>query len=107
MKYSAQPLMHSIRLYRQKAITLTFATTLFFALLFPGSFAMGQGKPVDMLFKTADTDGNGLISEAEWHAAMQKRFEATDTNHDGNISREELEKSKETMREKFRNFRQR
>ena len=33
---------------------------------------------------------------------MQKRFEAIDANHDGNLSRGEFAQARDTMREKFR-----
>lgn len=79
------------------AFLITFA--------FSGTLAMAREKPLDILFNMADTDQNGLISETEWHAAMQKRLEAIDTNHDGSISREEMEASKENFRDKMRSMR--
>jgi|GEM_PF-2091490 Ca2+-binding EF-hand superfamily protein len=78
---------------------------LLFALLLSGTSAMAREKPLDLLFNQADTDHNGLISEAEWHAVMQKRFETNDANHDGNISRVEIDAVKETFRERFRSMR--
>lgn len=81
----------------------TLATLLFAALLLSGTLAMARERPLDLIYAGADADGNGLISEAEWHAAMQKRFEAMDLNGDGNISKEEMEKAKESARDKFRN----
>jgi len=68
---------------------------------------MARERPLDILFGEADTDRNGLINEAEWHQAMQKRFENLDTNHDNAISKEELEKSRDSMRERLRSLRTR
>ena len=72
------------------------------AVLLTAGLALAWQRPIDTLFQTADSDHNNLISEAEWHAAMQKRFEAIDANHDGNLSRDELEQSRDALRERFR-----
>jgi len=77
------------------------------ASLLSGTSAMARERPLDILFGEADTDHNGLINEAEWHKAMQKRFETLDTNNDSAISKEELEKSRESMRERLRSLRTR
>jgi Ca2+-binding EF-hand superfamily protein len=74
---------------------------LIIVLLAMGTAAARQ-KPLDVIFESMDVDQNGFVSEEEWHNAMQKRFEAMDKNHDNNFSREEVEESKETMRERFR-----
>lgn len=58
-------------------------------------------RPVDLLFNSADTDHNNLVSEAEYHAAMQRRFEQLDRNKDGNLSPQELEDARSTARERF------
>lgn len=105
MRYSelhrSFPLNYILR--KTLIIQAVAVTTFLGALLFSGTFVIAREKPLDILFNAADTDGNGLISESEWHAAMQKRLEALDTNGDGNISREEFEKAGETMRDKIRN----
>lgn len=62
-------------------------------------------KPLDVVFSADDTDSNGLVSEQEWHAAAQKRFELLDTNRDGNISREEMNQGKSTLKARFKEFR--
>jgi len=74
---------------------------ILFALIFSASLVFARQRPIDSLFAMADTDRNGRISEAEWHVAMQKRFETIDTNRDGAVSREEMEKFRETMRGRF------
>lgn len=60
-----------------------------------------QQKSLELLFERIDTDGNGLISETEWHAAMQKRLEHLDSNKDGNLSRQEMEQARTAMKERF------
>jgi len=66
---------------------------------------MARQKPLDVIFTADDTDGNGLVSEEEWHAAAQKRFELLDTNKDGNISKEEMAAGKGTMKTRFKSLR--
>lgn len=76
------------------------------SMLFITSAALAtQQRPLELIFSKTDSDGNGLISETEWHTAMQQRFEETDSNHDGNISRDEIEASKKSLRERFQQMR--
>ena len=47
----------------------------------------------DKRFKSADTDGNGMISRAEAEKAMPRlvrRFERIDANKDGQVTRDEM-----------------
>ena len=81
--------------------TTAIATMLIAVFMIVGS-AIAQQKPLDVIFENMDVDQNGFVSEEEWHNAMQKRFEAMDKNRNRNLSREEVEESKETMRERFR-----
>jgi Ca2+-binding EF-hand superfamily protein len=81
--------------------TTVIATMLIAVFMIVGS-AIAQQKPLDVIFENMDVDKNGFVSEEEWHNAMQKRFEAMDKNRNRNLSREEVEESKETMRERFR-----
>ena len=67
--------------------------------------ATARQNPLDVIFTADDTDGNGMISEAEWHAAAQKRFELLDTNKDGRISKEEMEAGKGTLKDRFKSIR--
>ncbi len=85
--------------------TTTVITTMLIAVFMIGGCAIAQQKPLQVIYEAADTDGNGLISEAEWHAAAQKRFELLDANKDGNISQEEMEAGKAAMKERFKTFR--
>jgi len=85
--------------------TTTVITTMLIAVFMMSGCAMVQQKPLEVIYEAADTDGNEMISEAEWHAAAQKRFELLDTNKDGNISKEEMEAGKTTMKERFKTFR--
>jgi len=88
--------------FNYRDISRVLAAALLFAFVLSGNPAMAREKPMDIIFNLADADQNGLISETEWHTAMQKRLEAIDINHDGNISREELESAKEGFRNKMR-----
>lgn len=54
------------------------------------------------LFDRADADKNDLISEEEWHTAMQKRFDSVDKNKDGKLSQDEWQEMRETAREGLR-----
>lgn len=81
--------------------TTVIATMLIAVFMIVGS-AIAQQKPLEVIFENMDVDQNGFVSEEEWHNAMQKRFEAMDKNRNRNLSREEVEESKETMRERFR-----
>ena len=51
--------------------------------------------------KAADTNGDGLISKAEADASLPrlaKHFDQIDTNHDGQISPEELKAAHQNMK---------
>ena len=82
--------------------TTTVIATMVIAVFMIVGSAIAQQKPLDVIFENMDVDQNGFVSEEEWHNAMQKRFEAMDKNRNRNLSREEVEESKETMRERFR-----
>lgn len=73
-------------------------------LMVVGCAAAGQNA-FGSHIENMDTNGNGLISEEEWHAAMQKRFESIDKNGDGNLSRDEIDETKATMRDRIRSRR--
>ncbi len=50
--------------------------------------------------KKIDTHGHGLISreEAKGHPRLEKHFDATDTNKDGKLSREEMQAARQQHR---------
>lgn len=50
----------------------------------------------------ADTDKDGAVSQAEFLAAADKRFDAADANHDGKITREERQAHRQQIRDKWR-----
>lgn len=55
-------------------------------------------------FKTADADGNGMISRAEAEKAMprlMRHFDRVDTNKDGQISRDEVTSSRKAFHERL------
>ena len=54
---------------------------------------MGTTPPdqlIDMMFKRLDTDGDGKATAAEVQAHDLARFDQWDTNHDGQLSRDEM-----------------
>jgi Ca2+-binding EF-hand superfamily protein len=65
------------------------ANVLLVGLLTAGS-AFGQ--------PGVDTDGDGLVTRAEAHAAVDARFERLDANADGAISRDEIRRGFESRR---------
>jgi hypothetical protein len=50
----------------------------------------------------ADTDGDGMLSKAEFMAVQEKRFAEMDGNSDGKISPEERKGHHDKMRAEFR-----
>ncbi len=42
------------------------------------------------LFKKYDTDGDGMITKAEYFAFIEQRFEKMDLNGDGTVTKDEL-----------------
>lgn len=84
----------------------TVAVVLFAGLLLlPATTPAASERVADMLFERSDTDHNQLISEAEYHAAMQRRFEQLDTNKDGNLTRQEMEQARANARERLQGMR--
>lgn len=75
---------------------------LLLCLLWTGAATAQEQRPMDILFDEADTNHNGLIDEQEWHTYLQQRFASLDANHDGNLSKAELEQAKTTLRQTFR-----
>lgn len=60
----------------------------------------GDGPKKDKMFEMHDTNGDGVISEAEFLAHAKEKFAEKDTNKDGSISKEEARAAHEKMREK-------
>ncbi|HEY8964503.1 MAG TPA: hypothetical protein VIN59_08600 [Alphaproteobacteria bacterium] len=61
----------------------------------PGS----GGAPGKMEFKNpADTNGDGILSKAEFMAAQEKRFAEIDKDGDGNITKEEHKAHRESKK---------
>ncbi len=58
----------------------------------------GHGK---MMKNDADTDGDGMLSKAEFLAVQEKRFAEIDGNADGKISKEEMQGHFGKMKEKY------
>jgi len=86
------------------AISMIFFLVLI-AVMTAVTVRAAQVKPLDILFDSADTNHDGIISESEWHNAMQQYFIKMDMDGDGKVSRAEMEKTRETMRERLKNVR--
>lgn len=85
--------------------TLVFFLALVL-LLFPHYSAMAaQAQPLELLFASADADHNGVVSEEEWHQAMQERFVRLDANKDGSLSRSEVEEARHLAKDRLRQWR--
>lgn len=50
-----------------------------------------------MMFKMADTNNDGKVTEAEAEAMAMKHFDQMDANHDGKITAEERAAARQTM----------
>ena len=50
----------------------------------------------------ADTNKDGAISQAEFTAGALQRFDRTDANHDGTVTKEERQAARKAMREEMR-----
>ena len=66
---------------------------------------MLRPNPAEVVFKANDANGDGQVSKAEWDIAMQKRFDAMDTDHNGIISATEMDAAKGTMKARFKSLR--
>lgn len=60
----------------------------------------GRGGHGDMMMARADTDGNKVISQAEFQAAALARFDAADANKDGKVTPEERAAQREAWKAK-------
>lgn len=61
----------------------------------------GKGKKGQM-FEKYDTNGDSVISQAEYMAKAQAKFSEKDTNGDGSISKEEAKAAHKAKREKMK-----
>jgi len=70
-----------------------------------GMAGMGGPGAMMMMAKMADTNNDGAISQVEFMAAADARFDKMDTNHDGRITKEERQAAHEAMRAKWKDGR--
>jgi len=60
-------------------------------ILLAGSAATAVGKPMDRMMEKLDTDGDGMISAAEFHPPRDRgMMEHMDVNNDGAVTLEEI-----------------
>lgn len=93
-------------MYKTKILLSAAALAL---LAFPalateeGGYRSGGHHP---RLEEVDTNGDGLVSEAEFLAKAKERFRRMDSNGDGKISREEHRQGREKMRERMKERRE-
>lgn len=59
-----------------------------------------MGSP-GMVLRMADANKDGVVTKAEYDAAVKAHFDRVDTNHDGKISKEERKAARDAMRARF------
>lgn len=69
----------------------------------PGDQMHGQME--DKHFKEMDSNGDGMVSKAEFDAAHDKHFKEMDTNGDGQLSPDEMRAGHKAMMEQGKNKR--
>nr|WP_320048199.1 EF-hand domain-containing protein [uncultured Desulfuromonas sp.] len=112
MKDDSQTIMRRYCPVERSYLVIVLLAVVLSCILFTRAQAISSGasssgqRPLDVLYNAADSDGNGLISESEWHTVMQKRFEEMDTNGDQQVSLEEMAASRDTAKQRFRTLRQ-
>lgn len=63
-----------------------------------------DGHPGMDRMQSADTDGDGALSKAEFMAVQEKRFAEMDANSDGKVTKDEMKAHHESMKEKMKEF---
>ena len=84
------------------ATALIFQATPVLAEHHEGERGGKKGK----MFEQHDTNGDGVISEAEFLAKAKQKFAEKDTNGDGSISKDEAKAAHEAKREKRKEMRE-
>lgn len=78
------------------------------ALMLPSTYAFAtcsKDKGKDPMIQKMDQNCDGKISEKEFDHAMNKRFKALDTNHDGYIENSELKAARARVRKRMQEYR--
>jgi hypothetical protein len=65
----------------------------------------GKGRHAERL-QEVDTNGDGLVSKAEFMAQQEKRFNELDANSDGQIDQDEHKAFRGKMKERFKEMRE-
>lgn len=64
----------------------------------------GEGKKGGKMFEKVDTNGDGVVSKEEFMSAHEKMFAKMDKNDDGSLSKEEMQEHRATMKDKWKNM---
>lgn len=59
-------------------------------------------KMMERMFEKSDTDGDGVISKAEFMAEAEARFAKMDADSDGNVTKDEAKAHHEAMKAKWK-----
>ena len=58
------------------------------------------------MMERIDTDGDGVISKAEFMAKHEEKFAKMDSDGDGNLTKDEMEAAKAKMKEKWKEMKE-
>lgn len=61
-----------------------------------------EGPRGEKMMERIDTDGDGVISKAEFMAKHEEKFTQMDTNGDGSLSKDEMEAAHAKMKDKWK-----
>lgn len=84
------------------AIILALAAVPAFACDGDGPKGPAQGKKMGYMFDKHDTDGDGIVTEAEFLEGAKARFQDMDADGDGKVTREEAQGFYQEKREKMK-----
>lgn len=86
----------------KNALMLTTVLGLAVAIPFAMAEAKDIDKKVDMKFEKVDTNGDGMISEAEHTAASDKMFDESDADNNGSVSKAEMKSHMEAKKDEWK-----
>ena len=85
----------------KKLLALSACALAFTATPAVAGDGKGRDHHKDKMFEKHDTNGDGVISKAEYMDHVEKRFSDMDADGDGDVTKEEAKAAHEKMREKW------